>query len=63
VLYKHLSLWSVEYCIGVSVRELEVCAYLVVDWGCVVVVGACGEKVTCCLGFCMDCGHLVWWLG
>ena len=54
MVYKHLSMWSVEYFIGVYV--------LTWWWVCrVVVVGVRGERflgVMCvlCLRFCMGCG-------
>ena len=35
MLYKHLSLRSVEYCTGLFVWGLEVCAHLVVGGVCV----------------------------
>ena len=62
MLNKHLSMWSMEYCIGVFVWELEVCAQLVVG-GSVVVAGAYGERllgVRCCVYVVFTVLHWLW---
>ena len=44
VLYKCLSLWSVEYCTGLFVWGLEFCAHLVVGRLCVTEVRGGGSR-------------------
>ena len=45
VLYRCLSVRSMEYCAGLFVWGLEVCAHLVVGGVCVAEVGGGGFKV------------------
>jgi len=58
---KHLSMWSMEYCIGVFVWEQEVSVQLVVVGSVVVVKGCYVLGVVCmlCSRFCIGCGRLV----
>ena len=62
-----LSMQSMEYCMGLYVWGLEVCAHLVVGGVCVAEV--CGGGLRCwglcvfVISLCVGCGCLVWWLG
>jgi len=47
VVYKHLSLWSMEYYIGAYVWELVVCAHLVVGGVCCCSGGSWWEVSRC----------------